>query len=70
MLNEKIRIRLKAYDHRVLDGVRRVPTESMLLARRVPELLAEERQHRLEHTRIHRCGRVVIEINQLKTSWP
>ena len=53
---------------RALDRVVRVPPEPMLLARRVAELLGEERQHRLEHTRIDRGRRVVIEINHFNPS--
>ena len=45
-----------------LHAIARVATEAVD-AGRIAEVLAEVRQHRLEHLGVHRCGRVVIEID-------
>src|SRR5262249_51260896 len=50
---------------RQFDGLFRLPPEAVAAARRVPELLGEVRQHRIEHARIHRrCG-LMIQVDRL-----
>ena len=46
-----------------LDGFFRGPSEWMVAAGGVAELLDEIRQHLFQHARIHRRGRVVVHVN-------
>jgi hypothetical protein len=50
---------------RLLDRVRGLLAESVVLARRVPEALGEVRQHRVEHRGVDRRRRVVVEVDAL-----
>ncbi len=40
------------------------PAERMVAARGVAKLLGEIRQHRFDHTRIDRGGRVIVHVNR------
>jgi hypothetical protein len=53
-----------------LDRPLSAPTVAMRSTGRVPEVLGEERQHRLEHARVHRGGRVVVEVDQAPKDCP
>jgi hypothetical protein len=41
-----------------------VPSELMVTARRISELLREVRHHRLQHPRVHRGRGVIVHVNQ------
>jgi hypothetical protein len=47
---------------RAIDGLARLRAE-LVTAGSVAVLVAQERQHRLEHALVERCGRVVIEVD-------
>ena len=50
---------------RATDGLFRFPSEAMVAAGGVAELLGEIREHRIEHTRIDARGRMIVHINRL-----
>jgi hypothetical protein len=47
-----------------LDGGLGLPPERVAAAGRVPELLGEVRQHRLDHPRVGPGGRVVVQVDR------
>ncbi len=46
-----------------LDGLFRRPAESMVAAGGVAKFLCEVRQHRVDDSRVHRRGRVIVHVN-------
>src|SRR5579862_2097617 len=47
---------------RATDGLFRLPTETMVTAGGVAELLGEIREHRIEHARIDARGRMIVHV--------
>ncbi len=50
---------------RAIDGLFRFPSEAVVAAGGIAELLGEIRQHRIEHARIDARGRVIVHVNGL-----
>ena len=47
----------------------RFPSEAVRTACRIAEFRPEVRKHRFQHTRIHRRGGVIIQIDGFRHSW-
>ena len=48
----------------IIHGFFRFPSKRVVTAGGIPKMLGEIRYHRFQHTRIHGCGGIVIQVNR------